>query len=176
MVNSRALARWLAFALLAGTADGAHSQSATEAELKAAYLFNFALFVEWPQGGPPTFTICQHGTDTLGAGALALARRTLHGKAITVRNVADNQFAGCDVLYISSSEKSRIRALTSSLRGMNVLTVSDAPGAARDGATIGLSVEGKKIVFEVNIAEARKSNLVISAKLLDLARSVLDPP
>ena len=163
-------------ALLAGTACGAHAESATEADIKAAYLFNFALFVEWPNRGQPTFTICQHGADTLGEGAKALARRTLHGKAITVRNVADNQFTGCDVLYISSSEKSRIRALTSSLRGMSILTVSDAPDAAKEGATIGLSVEGQRIVFEVNIAQARKSNLVISAKLLALARSVVDVP
>jgi hypothetical protein len=170
------MARWLVLALLAGAADGARAQAATEAELKAAYLFNFALFVEWPDRGQPTFTICQYGADTLGAGAHALARRTLHGKAITVRKAADNEFTGCDLLYIASSEKSRIRALTASLRGMNILTVSDAPGAAKEGATIGLTVEDKRIVFEVNVAEARKSNLVISAKLLDLARSVVGAP
>ena len=59
---------------------------------------------------------------------------------------------------------------------MSVLTISDAPGAVRDGATIGLSVANQKIVFDINIAAARTSNLVISAKLLDLAQSVVDTP
>lgn len=179
MTNSSALAwaRLLAFALLlAVTTNGAHAQTATEAELKAAYLFNFALFVQWPDRGQPTFTICQYGADTLGPGAIALARRKLHGKAIAVRVVADNQFAGCDLLFIASSENQRIGTLTSNLRGMSVLTISDVPGAVRDGATIGLSVANQKIVFDINIAVARASNLVISAKLLNLAQSVVDTP
>jgi len=176
MTSSGALARWLAVALLAGAANGTNAQTATEAELKAAYLFNFALFVQWPDSRQPTFAICQHGADTLGAGAKALERRKLHGKPITVRNVADNEFTGCDLLFIASSENQRIRALTSNLHGMNILTVSDAPGAVKDGAMIGLSVANQKIVFDVNIAVARKSNLVISAKLLDLAHSVVETP
>ena len=176
MTNPSALAGWLAFALLVATGYGAHAETATEAELTAAYLFNFALFVQWPDRGQPTFTICQYGADTLGAAAKALARRKLNGKAIAVREVADNQFTGCDLLYIASSENPRIKALTAGLRGMSVLTISDAPGAVRDGATICLSVANQKIVFDINIAVARASNLVISAKLLDLAQSVVDTP
>jgi hypothetical protein len=74
------------------------------------------------------------------------------------------------------SEKNRIRAITMALRGTHTLTVSDAPGAAREGAAIGISASGQKLVFEINVAEARRNNLVISAKLLSLAQSVMDAP
>lgn len=156
-------------------AANAHAETAIEAELKAAYLLNFAQFIEWPreQG---SFTICQYGSDTLGAGATALSRRTIRGKGITVRSVTGKALSGCDVLYIGAAEKSHIREITQMLRGTNTLTVSDAEGAARAGAVIGLSVQGQKIVFDVNLAEARRNNLVISAKLLSLAKSVMDAP
>lgn len=163
-------------AVLASTAANANAQTANEAELKAAYLLNFALFIEWPARERGSFTICQYGNDTLGAGAAALSRRTIRGKAITVRSVTGRAPSGCDVLYIGAAEKSLIRDITHALRGTTTLTVSDAEGAAREGAAIGLSVQGQKIVFDVNLAEARRNNLVISAKLLSLAKSVMDAP
>jgi len=152
------------------------AQTANEAELKAAYLLNFANFVQWPAGDSPTFTVCQYGSDSLGSGAAALSRRSLRGRPINVRKVSGKALEGCDLLFIPASERARIRDLTHGLRGSRVLTVSDAPGAAKDGAAIGLAMDGQKIVFEVNVAEARRNNLVISAKLLSLAQSVMDAP
>jgi len=163
-------------ALVMSAAANSYAETANEEELKAAYLLNFAMFIEWPAREETRFTICQYGTDTLGAGADALSRRTIRGKAVTVRSATDKQFSGCDVLYIGAAAKTRIREITQALRGSGTLTVSDAEGAAREGATIGLSVQGQKIVFEINVAEARRNNLVISAKLLSLAQAVMDAP
>ena len=165
---------WLATLLLGFAAAHARAQSASEEELKAAYLLNFSMFVEWPQNDQPTFIICQYGIDTLGAGATALSRRNLRGKPITLRKVNAKDTAGCGILYVAASEKARLRDLVQAVRGTGVLTVSDAEGAAREGATIGLSVSGQKIVFDVNVTEAKRNNLVISAKLLSLARSVVE--
>lgn len=170
------LVRSLAALLLGFAATQAHAQSASEAELKAAYLLNFAMFVEWPANDQATFTICQYGGDSLGAGATALSRRNLKGKPITTRKVNIKDLAGCGVLFIPASDRARIRDLAQAVRGTGVLTVSDAEGAAREGATIGLSVSGQKIVFDVNVTEARRNNLVISAKLLSLANSVVEAP
>lgn len=169
------LAGFLA-AVLTSTASDARAETANEAELKAAYLLNFALFIEWPAREQGNFTVCQYGNDTLGAGAAALSRRTIRGRAITVRSVAARAFNGCDLLYIGAADKRHIREITQALRGTGTLTVSDAPDAAKEGAAIGLSVQGQKIVFDVNLAEARRNSLVISAKLLTLAKSVLDAP
>jgi len=166
----------LAGMIVASATAEARAQSASEAELKAAYLFNFALFVEWPTRNKASFTVCQYGSDSLGSGAAALARKSLRGKTITVRQANAKELSGCDMLYIPSSEKARIRDLAQRLRGSNVLTVSDAQGAAREGATIGLSIDGQKIVFEINVAEAKRNSLVISAKLLSLAETVVDTP
>lgn len=170
------LMQWLAGVLMTGVTVASHAESAGEAELKAAYLFNFAMFVEWPARDLRTFTVCQYGGDTLGSGAAALARQSLRGKPIIVRSAPERGLGGCDLLYIPASDRARIRDLTQGLRGSNVLTVSDAPGAARSGAVIGLAVEGRRIVFEINVAEAKRNNLVISAKLLNLAQSVMDTP
>ena len=161
--------------VFASAAANAYAETANEAELKAAYLLNFAQFIEWPRD-EGSFTVCQYGSDTLGAGAEALSRRTIRGKRITVRSVTGKAPSGCNVLYIGSAAKSLIREITQTLRGTNTLTVSDAEGAAKEGAVIGLSVQGQKIVFDVNLTEARRNNLVISAKLLSLAKSVMDAP
>jgi hypothetical protein len=169
------LAGCFATVIMSAAANAHAETTANEAELKAAYLLNFAQFIGWPLD-LPSFTICQYGNDTLGAGAAALSRRTIRGKGITVRSVTGKALSGCDVLYIGAAEKSRIREITQMLRGTNTLTVSDAEGAAKEGAVIGLSVQGQKIVFDVNLAEARRNNLVISAKLLSLAKSVVDAP
>ena len=166
----------LAATLSMSVAADAYAATAKEEELKAAYLLNFAMFVEWPERDQASFTICQYGSDTLGAGAAALSRRTIRGKAITVRSVTGKQFGGCDVLYIGAAEKSRIRDITQALRGTATLTVSDADDAAREGATIGLLLQGQKIAFDINVAEARRNKLMISAKLLSLAHSVMDAP
>jgi len=166
----------LAACAIAALAGPAFAQTASESELKAAYLYNFALFVEWPAADAGTFTVCQYGSDSLGSGAVALAKRSLRGRPISVHKVTGKDIENCRLLFIPASERARIRDLAQSLRGTTVLTVSDAQGAAREGAAIGLSLEGQKIVFEVNVAEARRNNLVISAKLLSLAQSVMDAP
>ena len=168
--------QWLVVAAMLPAAGHARAQSANEAELKAAYLLNFAMFVQWPASDRPSFVICQYGSDSLGSGATALTRRSLHGRPISVRKVTGKDLADCAMLFIPASERTRIRDLTHGLRGTPVLTVSDADGAVRQGATIGLSVDGQKIVFDVNVAEARRNKLVISAKLLSLAQSVMDAP
>jgi hypothetical protein len=168
--------QWLVVAAMLPAAVYARAESANEAELKAAYLLNFAMFVQWPASDRPTFLICQYGSDSLGSGATALTRRSLHGRPISVRKVTGKDLGDCAVLFIPASERARIRDLTQGLRGTHVLTVSDADGAAREGATIGLSVDGQKIVFDVNVAEARRNKLVISAKLLSLAQSITDAP
>jgi hypothetical protein len=176
MAMRNSLLQWLVVAVLWPAAATAHAQSANEAELKAAYLLNFAMFVQWPPSDQPSFVVCQYGSDSLGTGATALTRRSMRGRPITVRKVTGKDLAECALLFIPASERARIRDLTQSLRGTHVLTVSDADGAAREGAAIGLSIEGQKIVFDVNVAEARRNKLVISAKLLSLAQAVMDAP
>ncbi|HWB44876.1 MAG TPA: YfiR family protein, partial [Hyphomicrobiaceae bacterium] len=110
------------------------------------------------------------------AGADALGRRYLRGKPIVTRRVNHRELADCAILYIAASDGPRIRDLVLAVRGTGVLTVSDAPGAALEGAVIGLSMTDQRIVFDVNVKEARRNNLVISAKLLSLAQAVVEAP
>src|SRR3972149_1046834 len=119
-------------ALLAVMMNAATAQPATEEELKAAYLYNLALFVQWPESHHrETFNICQYGADALGPGGLALTRRELHGRPVTVRVVDGMLVDDCDLLYIPALQKTDLQELTASLDGVNVLTVSDVPDAIR---------------------------------------------
>lgn len=151
----------------------APAQTASEEELKAAYLYNLALFVQWPErDNRPTFEICQYGVDALGPGGLALAKRELHGRPVKVRVVEGMPVKDCDLLYIPAVQKTDLRKLTASLDGDCVLTVSDIPGAIQQGVAIGLLEERRKIVFEVNLAATGAAELTIGARLLNLAVKV----
>lgn len=164
-------------ALLAVMMNAAAAETAAEEELKAAYLYNLALFVQWPESSRrPTFAICQYGADALGAGGLALTRRELHGRPVTVRVVDGMPVKDCDLLYIPAEQKTDLRELTASLDGDYILTVSDATDAIRQGVAIGLLEEHRKIVFAVNLAAARAAELAISARLLNLAVEVTGGP
>ncbi len=160
-------------ALLAVMMNDVPAQTASEEELKAAYLYNIALFVEWPEHHRrTTFDICQYGADALGPGGLALAKRALHGRPVIVRVVSGAPVKDCDLLYIPSVQKTDLRELMASLDGDCVLTVSDIPDAIQQGVAIGLLKERKKIVFEVNLAATGAAELTIGARLLNLAVKV----
>jgi hypothetical protein len=160
---------------------GARAQSPppSEYQLKAAFLFNFAKFVEWP---PEAFAEVRSplvigilGKNPFGDGL----ERTIHGKAISSRPlifkpISDPAEAtNCHVLFISTSEKARMPEILQGLRGASVLTVGETDHFTEDGGMIGFVLvttqEGNKIRFRINDEAARNAGLKISSKLLSLA-------
>jgi hypothetical protein len=83
-----------------------------------------------------------------------------------------NEIGQCHILFISSSEKSHLTALLSVLRNAHVLTVSDIEGFAQRGGIINFYTEENKIRFEINVDAASRNGLIISSKLLQLAKIV----
>lgn len=171
--------QWPAAGLIAGLAMTVCAQSANEAALKVALIYNLALFVEWPQDKESreaaAFYVCLVGDDGLGSSVAALESKTLRGKKVTVRRVRTSPAdETCDVLFIASSEKSHLHEITTSLQGKAVLTISDADAAARSGTVIGLGIENQKMVFDINTQAAKRQGLAISSKLLRLSRSVIE--
>jgi hypothetical protein len=162
--------------LTATSAAGIHAQEPNgEYRLKAAYLYNFAKFVEWP-GDPKTpLLMCVAGVDPFGP----LLEETLRGHLVNGRPVVLlrlDTFQGmerCNVAFISSEEKSKLPQLLAILRGEPVLTVSDAPGFAAAGGSIGFIVDQDKLGFEINAGAAERARLKISSKLLHLASLVI---
>lgn len=150
---------------------------------KANMLWNIAKFVEWPgiKTGPDVplvFTIL--GEDELAVDlASVLSSKTVNGHPVFVRFARRPQDAkGSQILYVAASELSRMTDVLSVVDTAAVLTVSDAPGFAAHGGMIGFSAEGDRVRFEVNLNQAERTGLKLSAKLLALARLVTDekPP
>jgi hypothetical protein len=114
------------------------------------------------------------GQDPFGPALDAvLAGETINGKAVLARRVLKPQDAvSCRVLYISSSEDSRLKEVLTALDKAGVLTVSDMPQFAQHGGMIQFVLDGNKIRFEVNLASAEDAGLSLSSELLKVAITV----
>lgn len=152
-----------------GTASAANG--ALEAKVKAAYLYNFTKFVDWPSLPVEAITICVVGADAVGDILNELSSRQAKGRPLKIERGRLVDFAHCQVLFIGGSEGNMADLLIRSQRG-GILTVSDAADFARRGGVIGFYSEGGRIKLEINPETARAANLRISAKLMEVARIV----
>jgi hypothetical protein len=158
-------------------AQQAHS---TESQVKAAYLYNFGKFVRW-QGqragsSGDTLVICVLGSDPFGAILdSTVAGESIDGKKIAVSRPARIQEAApCDILFISSSEDTRLGQVLAAAHRFGTLTVSDLPHFAERGGIIGFVVLQGRIRFEVNLRAAEQSHVALGSELLKVASAVID--
>ena len=173
--DRRRAAAILAACLLCAPAGRA--QDVTEPSLKAAFIYNFAKFTEWPQDAPAaTFTACVLG-DTAIRDALEriVKGRQLLDRPITVADVrADGKLQSCQLLYVAGVTPAQLAAILATVRGAPVLTISDIDDFARQGGIAQMFVENAKMRFDLNLEIARRSRLRLSSKLLVLAAHVLE--
>ena len=157
----------------------ATAQSAGEYQVKAAFLYNFAKFIEWPPSGFRNATaplqICILGRDPFGQGLRDIvSTKTVNGRKFEVDYLVDMQLArACHILFVASSEKARIKQILESMRGTVALTVSDTEGFAEQGGMIDFLLNNDRVVFEVNRNAAEQAGLKISSKLLSVAKVVI---
>jgi hypothetical protein len=166
--------------VLCSLAAGTQAQSATEYQVKAAYLYNFAKFVEWPPSrfanASAPLQICIFGRDPFGDGLRTqTADKAVNGRKLEVDAIADLQHARtCHILFISSSVAIPVKQIVEALRGANVLTVGDTKGFAEQGGMISFGLEDDRVQFEVNRKAAEQAGLKISSKLLSVAKLVIE--
>jgi hypothetical protein len=168
----RVLLLWLAAAF--ALAPGLHAQSAAqrEYEIKAAYLYNFIKYVDWPSSGD-TITIGVLGYDPFGTALAPLNGKTVKGRRLLIKHLDSVRDAQqCHIIFVSSSEKQRLQEIFESLKSARVLTVGETQGFADGGGIINFIEENNKIRFEINAEAARRTGLNISSELLKLARLV----
>jgi uncharacterized protein DUF4154 len=157
----------------------ARAQSGPEEyQVKAAFLFHFAQFVDWPAGvsnnGDPFLKLCIFDDEP----RRQELQNTLDGKAIgarifRVRLISQPQeIQDCNILFLSRDEARRQTEILKSLRGMPVLTVGETPNFLADGGMIRFHLEEDKIRFDINLGGAESSHLKISSRLLLLATLV----
>lgn len=168
-----ALALWAA---ITGSAN-ADDKDIHEDEVKAAFVYNFAKFVEWPTGKlNESINVCVLGESPLGFSALkAIDGRIAQDKSLATKllNKSDD-LTGCQIVFVAASERNKMAQLLKTAHRQHALTVSDMDGFAEAGGAIGLVKSDDKIRFEVNLLAAKDAELSISSRLLSLALAVYD--
>jgi uncharacterized protein DUF4154 len=167
----------LLFSAIFALGFGAYAQdsSPSEYQIKAAFLYNFAKFVEWPTqafAGPQSpIIIGVLGKNVFGDDL----ERTIRNKTINNRPFRFEEFhsveeaTNCQILFISPSENSQLSKILKRLRGKSVLTVSETDQFIQAGGMINFVIEDDEIHFQINNDAAKKAGLNISSKLLSLA-------
>ena len=164
--------------MLAATA-GARlgAQSANGADVKAAFLYNFAKFVEWPASALPAgqpIAVGIFGNNEIADSLTRLAAgKPVGGHPIQIKRVATTDDpATFHVLFIDNSEQARANELVRRIGKASVLSVSDVPRFLDSGGVIQLRTEDNRLRFDVDLQRAQDSRLVINSKLLALAGAV----
>lgn len=162
------------FALLLPAATSLAAEA--EYTVKAAMLYNFAKFVDWPGdtlAADNRIAFCIAGKSPLNGPLQQLQGKPVKGRTVSVRQVArPDEIAGCQVLFIPQAESARLSAYLQQAGHHSILTVSDLDRFAASGGMIGFYEEDNKIRFEINPDAVQKRRLQISSHLLNLARRV----
>lgn len=175
---ARAIAATLACLCLVAPGADVHAQSLNETAVRAAFVFNFGKFVEWPAGtvdGRERFTICYAGAvDALFRELGKLEDRRVQKLPIEVMRVPrPTEIRQCAVLVLAEGEARQVkREVLRAAEQAHVLTVGDAEGFAASGGAIGLVTIADRVSFEVNLDAARAAGLRIPAQLAQLGKVV----
>jgi hypothetical protein len=157
---------------------GALGQTADEYQVKAAYMYNFAKFVDWPvntfdsQAQPIVFCVLGQ-TPLSGALEQALAGKVVDHRPLLFRQLTDSKQAGkCQVLFIGSPDRKPLRQILDEVRSFNLLTVGEVEGFTNQGGVIRFVLDAGRVRLEFNLDAADDAKLRISSKLLSLGKTI----
>lgn len=165
----------LAVALLAVLSpDPSQAQHPSEHQVKAAFLFSLASFVDWPETEQAdTLSIGILGQDPFGEAFTPFLDKQIKDRPVRLhRSTRLQELPPCQVLYICPSEARYLPQILAYLGNRRVLTVGETEGLAAAGVMINFYLEENKVRFEINVEAAHRADLKLSAKLLKLARLV----
>jgi YfiR/HmsC-like len=170
LISGLFLALWIGVAFCTTT----QSQSPNEYQVKAAFILNFARFVDWPgdafaDGG--SLVVGVVGDDPFGGALDQLSGNSIEGRRLVIRRLkSTDNLRACQILFVSSSERSRLGKIMESVKGASVLTIGDLPQFNQMGGVIKFVVQDNRVRFEINGAAAAQARLRISSKLLALSK------
>lgn len=161
------------------TLPGQGAAPTSEAKLKAAYLYNFAKFIQWPEesfaGEQTPLVIGVLGKITFQEELPPLTEKTVRARPIVIRHFATvEEVRNCHLLYIGSSLSESIGTLLGRLRSQSVVTVSDGKKFAAGGGIIQFVTRRDRLRFVVNLTSAQENNIKIHSQLLSLAVEVME--
>jgi hypothetical protein len=168
-----------AFAVALGAASAVAAEALTEVQVKAAYVYNFVKYVEWPAGAFATaqspVVLCVAAGDGLRGALAAIDGKQAQGRALQLRRaVRPDEFRSCHVLFVPESEEREAGELLRRAGSLPVLTVGEHDGFAAAGGVIGFVVRDDRVQFEINPDAAARADLKVSSRLLQLATIVRD--
>jgi len=163
--------------VLAGLLEPVEAPRPTEYEVKAAFLYNFAKFVKWPDEKRlgATFVIAVLGEDPFG-GVLdkMLAGKTILDRKVEVRRIGTSEAGSrAQILFVGSSEKPRLAEILKVLQGTTVLTVGEMDGFTDRGGMIAFKLRNDVVRFEINLDQVERARLKMSSQLIRLAQRVI---
>ncbi len=174
-----ALAAGFAATANAGPIEERRTSSAglPEYTVKAAFVYNFARFTEWPDAAfkdaESPLRLCVLGQDPFDGALNTIAGKTIGDRELLVSYpIWASEVRNCHILFISEAAGNRLTEIVTHLDGSPVLTIGDTPDIARSGGIIGLENVENRIRFQVNLDAAQRSGLRLSSRILDLATSV----
>jgi hypothetical protein len=167
----------LAIAMLTVWAMPARAQDegSREYNIKAAFVYNFLKYIDFPPGAiaGSTITIGIEGADPSGGAFDLLNGKVVQGKTLSVRHLGDRtDLSGINVVFVPSAERARARTILDNAGHGGILTIGESVGFAQSGGMIGFVNDLNRVRFEINQAVAARAGLKISSQLLRLATIV----
>jgi len=151
-------------------------QAPGEFEMKAAFLYNIAKFIEWPLNPDEQdndLTICVSGKTPFSSALDSISGKMIRGKEIIVkRNFPAGAMKKCDILFIPGHEKTKLDSILKNLKNLPILTVGDTEFFADKGVMINFYVENDRVRFEINTEAAKRTGLRIHSNLLRLGKII----
>jgi hypothetical protein len=176
----RAASLILAVALLLATFPAGQAQTVSDYEVKAAYLYSLAKFVDWPARTFPNaaapMRFCVLNDHSFQSQLMQTVQgKSIAGHSIEVLQVRDaEQSRDCQVLFVNALQSREIRHIAEVLQGASVLTIGEKDGFLEDGGIVNFVLQNSRVQFEVNIRAANEGGLYVSSRLLKVARRVLE--
>ena len=151
----------------------ARAEPVPEYVMKATYLYNFALYTEWPASVGDTINLCVLGHEEFGSALDAINGKQVNNLSLNISRVSStSNLKLCQMVFIGEGEANNAQKILDVLGDAPVLTVTEGPAPLHVGVIVSMVVEDRKLVFHINASAARRAKLNISSKLLRLARSV----
>ena len=146
--------------------------------VKAAFLYNFAKFIKWPNQTFATpespLVLCILGKNPFGGALSSISKKKIRGRNLVIKQCINlNHIKSCNILFISKSKHTEINNITKRLKKMPVLTVSDVDEFIEHNGIIGMTKVKNKIRFQINFRVAQDCGLTISSQLLKLATKII---
>ena len=145
-----------------------------EYQVKAAFLYNFAKFVQWPSetfhDSDSPIKICVLGKDPFGDALNRLKNKNVGSRKLIIERLRrGDALDKCQILFISDSEKNSVPEILRGVKKLPVLTVGDMKGFVQSGGIINFISKENQVSFEINVDSAERSKLRVSSQLLQVA-------